>query len=129
MGNRTARIDGLQFFGVWGGWGSEFSVGLVDGSERNIVEADEPVALFGFLDPDAIPDQGAGDVDEVALPFDLTGAAHGAGRQLGAVTGFGEAIGQLAGGGAIEAGRQLLAQGFVRSLMIEVVLEGAEALV
>src|SRR5712671_3886606 len=69
---------------------AQFSFEAIDHADRGVEETDLPVAGFGLFDGDCLADEGAADVDEGALPFDLAVGADFADSRLGRIGRFGK---------------------------------------
>ena len=100
--------------------------GPVDQSEVDVGEADDPVAVLGFGDADGLADEAFADEDKLAAPFDFAAGAHPADGMVGVVPGLVEALWTAPGRRPV-MGRRLLAERFVRPLVVVVLAEGIEA--
>ena len=79
---RPGRKEEAQFLGL-----------AIDDAEVDIGVANQPVAGFGFGDPDGLTGKRFADEDKVAAPFYLAVAAHLADGVIGIVPGLLDLVG------------------------------------
>src|SRR5207245_7963912 len=106
---------------------TQFSFEAIDDADRGLEETDLPVAGFGLFHGDCLADEGAADVDESALPFDLAGGADFADSRLGRIGRFGKPLGHRAGRGRLAPGGRLLTKGSFRPPRVLSRCRGREA--
>ena len=113
---RSSRRNAAQFFGD-----------TIDDAELDIGKLDPPIAVLGLGNGDRFADQGLADEDVLAPPFDLAVAADAADLEIGSVARVFDLARIRARRGLIVLPGRLLAQGFMRSILIEVAAEAIEA--
>ena len=129
MGNRFPGLFMVSFYAPRPGRieAAQSSAGAIEDAEIDVGEADDPVAVLGFGDADGLADEAFADEDELAAPFDFAAAAHPADGMVGVVPGLVEALRTAPGRRPVMLGRRLLAERFVRPLVVVVSAEGIEA--
>ena len=105
---------------------AQFLLGDIDQADGRVVEADEPLTVFGLFDGDGLAHERGGDGDEIAPPSDFAVRADSARRRLGRIVRLGESLGHRARRGLIDAGRSALAERFMGPLFIIVAGETGE---
>src|SRR6478736_2417854 len=79
MGDTRSRSGSLRRFTVparGNGEAAQFLLVPIDPADRQIEEADQPMTGLGLLHRDSLAGKGAADVDELALPLDLSVRPH-----------------------------------------------------
>ena len=90
----------------------------MDVAQFDISVTHQPVAALALGDADRLADQCLADKDQLARPFDLTGAAHAAHRNVIAIVWILDPIRIGPRRGLVPRGRRLLSQRLVRPLQL-----------
>src|SRR5579862_6888820 len=118
MGDSGSWFGLRRLAALEGGEAAQFFLVGINHPDRHIEEADLPLTGLGLLHGDGLADQGAADMDEVALPLDLAVRSHVADRRLARIVGLWKSVGHLAGRALIEAGRRSLPERLMRTLLV-----------